>query len=142
MTMTLTPAPYAYAGQLIQDRKGQLFRVTKVAKVNYQVVDEDGKRWNLRKIGAFEAPAGAVFSGPDAAAFRPAAREIPIPRTDLTLGTVVVFKPGSKFHGKGKFVIIRENRNRGTYSLAKLNGDNGRYVRGAADSWLEVVNAE
>ena len=139
MTMTLTPAPYAYAGQLIQDRKGQLFRVTKVAKVNYQVVDEDGTRWNLRKTGAYLAPAGAVFSGPEVPEV-PAVREIPVPRTDLTLGTVVEFKPGSKFHGKGKFVIVRVNG--ATYSLAKLNGDNGRYVRGASGSYLEVVHAE
>lgn len=139
MTMTLTPAPYASVGDLIQTSNGQLFRVTKVKQVNYGVVDEDGKQWNLRKTGAYLAPAGAIFSGPDAAE-RPAAREIPMPRTDLTLGTVVVFKPGSKFHGKGKFVIVRVNG--ATYSLAKLNGDNGRYVRGAAGSYLEVVHAE
>lgn len=133
MTMTLTPAPYASVGDLIQTSNGQLFRVTKVKQVNYGVVDEDGTQWNLRKTGAYLAPAGAIFSGP-------AAREIQMPRADLTLGTVVVFKPGSKFHGKGKFVIVRANG--ATYSLAKLNGDNGRYVRGTHASCLEVVHAE
>jgi hypothetical protein len=141
MTMTLTPAPYAVVGDLIQASSGQLFRVTKVKQVNYGVVDEDGKNWNLRKTGAYLAPAGAVFSGPgEAPASRPLATEVPLPRMDLTLGVVVEFKPGSKFHGKGKFVIVRVNG--ATYSLAKLNGDGGRYVRGASGSYLEVVHAE
>lgn len=140
MTKTLTPAPYAYAGQLIQDRKGQLFRVTKVAKVNYQVVDEDGKRWNLRKVGAFEAPEGAIFAGPSADEVEPRTRAYEAPDPRLTLGTVVEFKPGSKFHGMGKYVIVRVNG--ATFSLARLNGDNGRYVRGAAGSYLEVAHAE
>jgi hypothetical protein len=141
MTMTLTPAPYATVGDLIQTSKGQLFRVTKVKQVNYGVVDEDGKNWNLRKTGAYLAPAGAIFSGPDAPAqsYRALVEEVET-RTDLTVGVVVEFKPGSKFHGKGKYVIIRENR--GTYSLAKLNGEGGRYVRGASAQYLEVVHAE
>lgn len=138
---TLTPAPYAHVGDLIQTANGQLFRVTAVKQVNYGVVDEDGKQWNLRKTAAHEAPAGAVFSGPEASA-PPARRPRPSapPRTDLTLGTVVEFRPGSKFHGKGKYVVVRLNTG-GTYSMARLNGDGGRYIRGAHGSHLDVVTA-
>lgn len=141
MAMTaphLTPALHAKVGDLIQTHRGQLFRVTKVKQVNYGVVDEDGKNWNLRKTGAFEAPEGAIFAGPEAPARSYAAlvEEIEIAKP-MHAGTVVVFNDGGKYDDGTKYVILRDNGS--TVSMAKLGGDNGRYIRGAGKSRLTVV---
>jgi hypothetical protein len=139
--MTLTPAPYASVGDLIQTSRGQLFRVTKVKQVNYGVVDEDGKNWNLRKTGAYLAPAGAVFSGPETN--EAPVRRVHAPATPSAVmhpGTVVFITSGKFASATQKYVILRDNGD--TVSMAKLNAvDGSRYVRGCHKSYLEVTTA-
>lgn len=141
-TADLKPATWAAAGDLVITRKGDLFRITSVKQVNFGVVDEDGKRWNLRKTGAFLAPEGTVFGGPDAEA--PKARATTTtyrpPSTTMHPGTVV-FITGGKFASKTqKYVVLRDNGD--TVSATKLNAtDGGRYIRGCSKSFLEVTTA-
>ena len=56
---------WAVPGELVILRHNkQLFKITKVMKVNYQIVDEDGKLWKA-KFSAFDAaPEGTVWGGP------------------------------------------------------------------------------
>jgi hypothetical protein len=141
MTDTLTPALYAGPGDLIKTRNGRLFRVTKVKQVNYAVVDEDGKNWNLRKTGSYEVEAGTLFAGPKAEVsamigFVPA----PAPADVMHPGTVVFITSGRFASTTQKYVILRDNG--ATVSMTKLNATDGsRYIRGCAKSYLETTTA-
>lgn len=56
---------WAHPGTLVMYRS-TLYKVTKNNRVNLQVVDEDGKTWNLRKHPTVTyAPEGTVWSGPE-----------------------------------------------------------------------------
>lgn len=80
---------WAVPGELVILRHTkQLFRITKVMKVNYQIVDEDGKLWKA-KFSAFDAaPEGTVWGGP--------AEEETMAKT-FKAGTVVRVKNDARF---------------------------------------------
>lgn len=126
----LEPAPYAHVGDLIQTTRGDLFKVTAIKRVNYQVMDADGKFWNLRKSGAFKAQEGAVFADPTASDPDPVADV-----ASFCIGTVVEFRFNDS--RPGKFVVIRNNGE--TMAVAKLGGEGGRYYRSVSPLSVKIV---
>lgn len=105
---------WARAGQLVQMKStGQLYKVTKVMKVNYQILDEDGKLWKIKFAGVKEAPDGAVWGGPDAAPVKK-------PAMAFYPGNIVRVAGSAKF--PHVYLVVRETAaNR--YKLQQIGGD-------------------
>lgn len=126
-----------YKDWIVQDTivqlQGKLYKVTKVNPKNFQVVDEDGARFNLRRTGSVKrAPRQSDWSGPTA---------INAFQSDFKLGSTVRLKNASarSKYGNHVYVIIAINSGN-TFRLAKLGGTpNNSYLRGFMTTDLELV---
>lgn len=118
MSATTTSFDLSYglapAGTLIQNFRGQIFRISAARRLKYLVVDEDGREWLIRFESAKLAPEGTKFSGPTETKTEAAAKEIPI-------GAVVkcVGKGSSRFNGK-YLVVKRTSPSR--FKLQEIGG--------------------
>lgn len=125
----LEPAPFASVGDIVQTADGKLFKVTALKQVNYQVIDEDGKIWKLRKAFTFKVPAGVKFADPTEF-------DAPVDSiTDFVCGTVVEFRNSNS--RPGRYVVLRSKGQ--TMALAKLGGDNGRYFASVPPMAVKIV---
>lgn len=118
-----------YVGQVLvlnTSRTGRLLvKVKKINPKNVKVVTESGAAWGCSPSflllpephEVFEAAAGSASS------------------SDLHMGTAVRFIDGRV---AGIFVICGSHS--GSWRLAKLGGNGGRYYSGIATERLEVVN--
>lgn len=102
-----------------------LVKVKKINPKNIKVVTEAGGVWNCSALFLTLPEPHEVFT--------PAAGSAP--SSDLHMGTAVRFIDGSI---AGLFVICGSHS--GSWRLAKLGGNGGRYYSGIATERLEVVN--
>jgi hypothetical protein len=112
-----------YNGMLIT-HQGEVARVEKLKQKRLIVQHANGKRYDTWPSYCTPAPEGATFTLEVAAA------------TGVTLGTVVKFIEGRT---PGMFTVIALQTG-GTFKLAKLFGDNGRYYHNVAATTIEVVD--
>lgn len=117
---------------------GKRFKVTKINPVNVKLMDEDGRDgftlnrayaerhidenqdWDgPKEKSEYEKLVGAAESG-------------------ITLGTVVKLTSARLAQYNAKYVCVA-TRSDGTFRLAKLGGDNGRYLRGITVDEMEIV---
>lgn len=111
---------------------GSLFKVTKVARVNFQVVDEQGNRFNLRRAGFVQrAPRQGDWAG---------AATVNAYSSDFKLGTPV--RPTSNrlrdYAGNVYVVIAISSDN--SFRIAKLGGTpKNTYLKGILPTELELV---
>lgn len=113
--MTMTTADlgrqtsWATQGDLVTNSRGKLYRVDRIlSSVNYLVTDENGKQWKLRREAAYEAPPGAVFSGPSTSARDERKQELAARADEFSVGDVVEM---ARARDKGQFP--------GTYLITK-----------------------
>lgn len=128
-----------YPGQILWIRatKGKVLgKVIKVNPKNIKLVTEDGSRYNAHP-SFLDTPTPAEADAWDSGStgYSPLA-----PSTTLHMGQVVRFKhPGvSKY--EGLWVVCGAHA--GSYRVARLGGDRGKYIRGVDATSVEVVNFE
>lgn len=117
----------AYAGQVVQmkaPRAGtELVKIVKTNPKKAKVVKENGEQWAVPYsfLHATDADEAATFT-------------LAEPDEQMTLGSIVKWKSGAK---PGLYVICGSRA--GTYKVAQLGGDAGRYYSSVAPVALEVV---
>lgn len=123
-----------FVGQILRLRSSKfgnpLVKVVKVNPKNIKVIAEDGGRYNCSPGLLLPTEPWDTFSP------TPASAES-TPR--LTLGSVVRFK--IKTDVKYPLLVV-VGSHKGTWRLAPLGGDDGRYYRGICAEQIEVVNFE
>lgn len=137
--MPTTTAPAAKLGdrvvidpEVADKHAGVIWTVTAVKRVNATITPEGGGR-SMRINPAYLRPAGSVTDD-DA---RPAFAPIPVLPP---LGTVVQFKRAFRdVKTTDLFVVIRTNAE--SMSVARLGGDNDRYLRGVRPASVTLVDA-
>lgn len=116
---------YQLARRMLVMHKGQVARVEKVNPRWIVVQHEDGQRWNTSPASLEPAPAGSTFNLDEA--------------EGLTLGSVVRFV-GREIPDPDVFVVV--GMSAGTFKVAKLGGDHGRYYRTVPASELAVIERQ
>jgi len=118
---------------------GCRYKVTKINPANYRVLDEAGKTWNLRRTANVTKAEDQSWDGPsEKTEYQKYLEQV---ESGLTLGSVVeIIHPTHARRYPGKHVII-QTKSDGTFRLAKLGGDNGRYLRGFTVADLKEVGA-
>lgn len=125
-----------YAGQIVMveaPKAGKsLAKVIKVNPKNVKILLADGSRWNMHPtfIKRAATPDEVKEFGDTLGAGSTEG-------ASLTLGTAVMFKNNTG-ERKGVFVVIGSHG--GTWRLARLGGDKGRYFRGIDSSEIQVVD--
>jgi hypothetical protein len=115
---------------------GKLYYVTKVNRVNFQVIDEKGGRWNLRRTGAVQrAPRQDAWTGEKPNQYT---RYMEAVESGLVLGSTVEFiNPQTAAKYPGVHVIIGQTGDK--FRAAKLGGNANNYVRGFTANQVKVV---
>lgn len=144
--VTAPVGEWIVAGRLVtyQDK---VYLVEKVNPKNYLVWDESGAQYNLRRHPSVKLAVNVEFDKTKVNEKRQAQRDRDLARrteafnSELTLGSVVRFKAGpnrTKF--PHTYVVCIVPNAKGNCRLAKLGGDNGRYISGAHHSQLETID--
>lgn len=118
---------------IVSSRSNEVYRIDKVARVNFQVTGLDGKRYNVR-IFRSDGVTPRVAFAPAGTLFTQEIADEAATADQLVLGTVVAFHSGRR--AGDKYVVIGGF---GPFKLAKLGGDGNRYLRNVLASDLQVV---
>lgn len=126
-------------GTVIKDREGRRFKVTKLNPVNIKMMDESGQDgWQLnREVAERLIDEDQSWDGPkEKTEYQKLVEAID---SGITLGTAVKITEARYRDKYPDTYVVVACRNDGTFRMAKLGGDGGRYLRGFRASDLEVV---
>lgn len=119
--------------------QGKLFYVTKVARVNYQVIDENGGRFNLRRHSSVQrAPRQDAWTGERPNQYT---KYLEAKATGAVLGSIIEFThaaTAAKY--PGQYVIIGQTGDK--FRAAKLGGNNNQYVRGITAAHFRLADKD
>ena len=137
VTYNLVPA--VYAGSLIESNLGVLI-VHKVNRKNFVCYDEAGNGWNVPRSNQEPLPSSTVFNR---AAYDKLMNDKHEAVMDafktLVLGSLVEFTAATdKAKFPGVYVVIGTPSANGRIRIARLGGDNGRYVTAAVSMLREA----
>lgn len=127
-----------WTGSVIKLRDGKRYKVTKLNPVNVKMLGEDGKTYTYnRDSAARQIDDDQSWDGPkEKTEYEKLVDAI---ESGITLGTAVkITSPQYARKYPDTYVVIA-CRNDGTFRMAKLGGDGGRYLRGFRASDMEVV---
>ena len=126
-------------GTIIKMRDGKRFKVTKINPVNVKMMDEDGKDgWTLSRDAAERMiDADQTWTGPKEKTDYD--RYLELTSTGATLGTKVKLAGNLASKYPGEYVVVALAQSKGTFRIAKLGGDGGRYLRNIKPGEIEIV---